>query len=60
MIAALGAGMDIAGPPPRIAGSGKSRRHIPKMDTVLQREIAEHNAAVVRRKAEKTARKRDR
>ena len=30
----------------------------PKMDTALQREIAEHNAEVDRRKAEKRAAKR--
>jgi hypothetical protein len=40
------------------AGQGHTHRSTPpKMDTELQREIAEHNAAVDRRKAEKHARK---
>ncbi len=51
MIAALGAGMDVAGPPLRSVGSGNNRRPTPpKMDTALQREIAEWNAAVERRR----------
>ena len=42
----------------RSAGSGNNRRPTPpRMDTVLAREIAEHNDAVDRRKAEKKARK---
>lgn len=58
MIAAMGAGLDVAGPPLRSAGSGNNRRPTPpRMDTALAREIAEHNAAVDRRKAEKRTRK---
>jgi hypothetical protein len=61
MIAAMGAGMDVAGPALRMrdAGSGNNRRSTPpRMDTALAREIAEHNEAVERRKAEKKAAKR--
>ena len=42
----------------RTAGDGNSRRPTPpRRDTALQREIADHNAAVDARKAEKRARK---
>ena len=42
----------------RNAGEGPTRRRTPpKMDTELQREIAEHNRQVEYRKAEKRARK---
>ena len=60
MIAALGAGMDVAGPPLRLrdAGSGNNRRtHQPKRNTALEREIADHNAEVDRRRREKLARR---
>ena len=61
MIAAMGAGMDVAGPPLRSAGSGNNRKPTPpRMDTELQREIAAWNEAVERRKAEKQAAKRAR
>ena len=54
MIAAMGAGMDVAGPTLRSAGSGNKRRPTPpRMDTEIAREIAEHNAAVDRRRADK-------
>lgn len=57
-IAMMGAGLDVPGPPLRSAGSGNNRRPTPpRMDTELQREIAAHNEAVERRKAEKRARK---
>lgn len=55
------AGMDaLAGAVPtlRSAGSGNNRRPTPpRVDTALAREIAEHNDAVERRKAEKKAAK---
>ena len=58
MIAAMGAGANVAGPPLRSAGSGNNRWPTPpRVDTALSREIAEHNEAVARRKAEKKARK---
>lgn len=61
MIAAMGAGLDVAGPPLRFAGSGNNRRPTPpKMDTELQREIAAHNAAVDERNAVKRRAKRRR
>ena len=42
----------------RTAGDGNNRHPTPpRRDTALAREIAEHNAAVERRKAEKRARK---
>ena len=54
MIAAMGADMDVAGPTLRSAGSGNNRRPTPpRTDTALAREIAEHNAAVDRRRAGK-------
>ena len=57
MIAAMSAGMTF--PSLRTAGSGNNHRPTPpRMDTALQREIAAHNAAVDRRKAEKRARKK--
>ena len=44
--------------PLRSAGNGNNRSPTPpRMGPALQREIAEHNAAVDRRKAEKRARK---
>jgi hypothetical protein len=47
--------------PLRSAGSGNDRRPTPpRMDTALQREMAEHNAALDRHKAEKRARKKGR
>ena len=58
MIAAMGAGLDVPGPTLRSAGSGNNRRPTPpRRDTALEREIADHNAAVDARKAEKRARK---
>jgi hypothetical protein len=43
----------------RTAGSGNNRRpNQPKRDTALQREIADHNAAVEARQAAKRDRKR--
>lgn len=58
MIAAMGAGMDVPGPPLRHAGEGNNRRPTPpRRNTELEREIADHNAAVDARKAEKRARK---
>lgn len=58
-IAMMGAGHAVAEPVPlRHAGSGNNRRPTPpRRDTALAREIAEHNEAVERRKAEKKARK---
>ena len=61
MIAAMGAGLDVAGPPLRSTGGNPARRPTPpKMGTELQREIAAHNEAVERRKAEKKARREGR
>ena len=58
MIAAMAGGMAMTAPLLRSAGSGNNRRPTPpRMGTALQREIAEHNAAVDRHKAEKRARK---
>lgn len=64
MIAVMAMAMMEAGPqvvepmPLRHAGSGNNRRPSPpRRDTELAREIAEHNEAVERRKAEKKARK---
>jgi hypothetical protein len=58
MILAMGAGLDVAGPPLRSSGSGNNRRPTPpKMDTPLQREIAEWNAAVERRREERRHRR---
>ena len=61
-IAMMGAGHAIAEPVPlRHAGGGNNRRPTPpRRDTALAREIAEHNEAVARRKAEKMARRRAR
>lgn len=58
-LALTNAGFAIAEPVPlRHAGSGNNRRPTPpRQDTALAREIAEHNAAVERRRAEKKARK---
>jgi hypothetical protein len=52
MLAALGAGVDIAGSL-RYADRAGYTPTPPKRDTALAREIAEWNAAVDRRKAEK-------
>ena len=61
MIAAMGAGLNVLEPPLRSSGSGNNRRPTPpKIDTDLQREIAAHNEAVDRRRAEKQAAKRAR
>jgi hypothetical protein len=47
-------GLAAAAPALRTAGIGNNRRPTPpRMDTALAREIAEHNAEVDRRKAEK-------
>jgi hypothetical protein len=62
-IALAGAGAAVAAQsaPLRSAGSGNNRRpHQPKRDTALQREIADHNAAVEARQAAKRDRKRGR
>ncbi|MBK9497455.1 MAG: hypothetical protein IPO08_23615 [Xanthomonadales bacterium] len=58
-IAMMGACHAIAESVPlRHAGSGNNRRPTPpRSDTALAREIAEHNEAVERRKADKKARK---
>lgn len=56
MLAALGAGLNVPGVTLRDAGSGNNRRSTPpRRDTALAREIADHNAEVDRRKAEKRA-----
>lgn len=61
-IALAGAGAAVAQPVTlRDAGSGNNRRsYRPKRDTALQREIADHNAAVEARQAAKRDRKRGR
>ena len=56
-IAMVGAGNDLIAPPLRSAWRDGYRPTPPRMDTQLQREIAEHNAEVDRRKAEKRAAK---
>jgi glutamine synthetase len=56
MMAASGAAA--AMPQPEAAHREGYRPTPPRRDTALQREIAEHNAAVEARKAEKRARKR--
>lgn len=58
-IAMMGAGQAVAELGSlRSAGSGNNRRPTPpRRDTALAREIAEHNEAVERRKAEKKSRK---
>ena len=58
MIAGTGASLDVLGPPLRSASNHRPRP--PRTDTALAREIAEHNAAVERRKTEKKARKQGR
>ena len=58
MIAALGAGLGVQVPSLRTVGAGNNRRPtLPRRDTALAREIADHNEAVERRKAERRARK---
>ena len=58
---ALLAASALAMPTLRSAGGGNNRRPTPpRLDTALAREIAEHNEAVERRKAEKQAAKRAR
>ena len=61
-IAMLGAGHVVAEPVPlRHAGKGNNHRPTPpRRNTALAREIAEHNEAVERQKAEKKAGKRGR
>jgi hypothetical protein len=56
MIAARGAGT-VAMPAPRKGSARAHRPTPPRLDTAQAREIAEHNAAVDRRKAEKKAAK---
>ena len=61
LLAAAAAGMHPAVSSLRSAGSGNNRNaHRPRVDTELQREIAAHNEAVDRRRAEKKAAKRNR
>ena len=58
-MAAAGANATVV--PLRSAGSGNNYRpQAPRRDTALAREIAEHNEAVERRKAEKKAAKLER
>lgn len=60
-LAMAGTGLaQAAMPAPRKGSSRDYKPTAPRRDTALQREIAEHNAAVERRKAEKRARKRAR
>ena len=62
-ILGLAAGAVVSGPPVtlRSAGEGNNRRPTqPKRDTALQREIADHNAAVEARQAAKRDRRRGR
>jgi hypothetical protein len=57
-IAAMGAGLAQAAMPAPRKGSNRDYKPTPpRCDTALAREIAEHNEAVERRKAEKKARK---
>ena len=57
-IAMMGAGAaQAAMPAPRKGGNRGYKPNPPRLDSALAREIAEHNAAVERRKAEKKARK---
>ncbi len=57
-IALAGAGAaQAAMPMPRKGGSQAYRPSPKRRDTALEREIAEHNEAIERRKAEKRARK---
>ena len=55
-VAGMGA-LAQAMPAPRKGSAHDYRPTPPRMDTAMRREIAEHNAAVERRKAEKRARK---
>ena len=58
MLAAVSAGMSVRGMPLRSAGEGNNRRPTPPpRNTALEREIADHNAAVDARNAEKRDRK---
>lgn len=57
-IALAGAGAAAAAmPAPRKGGNRDYKPNPPRLDSALAREIAEHNEAVARRKAEKMARK---
>lgn len=62
-LATLLALASIAGVPPAMAEPRKSRERAytpskPRRDTALQREIADHNAAVEAKKAERRVRRR--
>lgn len=56
VVAGMGA-LAEALPAPRKGGNRDYKPNPPRMDSALAREIAEHNEAVARRKAEKMARK---
>jgi hypothetical protein len=57
-IALAGAGATAAAmPAPRNGGNRDYKPNPPRLDSALAREIAEHNEAVDRRRAEKMARK---
>ena len=55
-VAGMGAAQ-AAMPAPRKGGGRDYKPNLPRLDSALAREIAEHNEAVARRKAEKMARK---
>lgn len=56
LLGGLGAAAQ-AMPAPRKGGNRDCKPTVPRLDTALQREIAEHNEAVERRKSDKKARK---